>query len=174
MQSLNSFKIASLGLLLILVLSCKKEPIPYCNNDCNKKSVAFETILHETSQYYGVKSNLIIQDKETWQQLWNKIYPEGSISPSTPILPEVNFDQYTVIAIFQGEKGSGCTTTIQQINAHCNTVDVSFQEEEPGKNCYTLAVLTYPCHIIKIPKTLQPVNFTSSLKIYDCPIFLLE
>jgi len=113
-------------------------------------AVNYEVIQQGT--YSGMKESFagVIKNKKDWQDLWKKHV--GLIVPQPP-LPEVNFDNEVVAAIFAGEKRtSGYQILPQEIKTEGNDVVLRYRQTEPPANSFTLQVLTQPHLMIKIQK----------------------
>lgn len=61
--------------------------------------IAFETVLRHRSSRILQKKNVVVTNPQDWQKLWKKM---GFLE--TPI-PEIDFSQRTLIAVFNGESG---------------------------------------------------------------------
>ncbi|MGY0408595.1 MAG: hypothetical protein ACWIPJ_09635 [Polaribacter sp.] len=96
------------------------------------------------------KSNLIINNQTDWQNLMNKMDSAGYKQSNTFSETAINFDKYSIIAIFLEIKGHGWEITINNITENKTNISVSIKNEE-----YITSVITQPFHIVKIPKTNQ-------------------
>lgn len=127
--------------------------------------VKFDTLGKAQTSEHGEKENYVVNSQEEWRQLWDKI--TGPTARAMPV--PVNFDKETVVAVFQGQKGSaGYTIEVTKILQANGTLEVFITGTSPGKNCLTAAVITAPYHIIKVEKFTREVKFTQEQKVTDC------
>lgn len=124
---------------------------------------------YNTSQYFAVN------DEATWK----KIASEGfyCVDFSNPAnshpcnVPRIDFSTQTVLAVFQGWKGSsGYSIKITKIDQAESLLIVHVQETVPDRSghCSFLAVMTYPYQIVTIPKTQLPVSFKAQTVVLTC------
>lgn len=114
------------------------------------------------------KTNRVITNSSEFEQLWKDLH--ASRSP-IPKLPEVNFEEYTVLASMMGVQSSGgFHITIQKVGVSGDMVGVQIEEVEPGQGCITISALTSPFHIVKVPKiaTGQDVRFATNRSTKVC------
>jgi hypothetical protein len=146
----------------IFILGMTNQPI------ITDSDIAFLDI--DNGFYCGVveRLNYTINDRTSWQNLWNDIY---STCSSIPDLPEVNFSTDFILAVFQGERPTGgFVTNITQIDLTEDGYIVYVDELHPGPNCGVTQALTQPYHIVKIsgyPLDL-PAQFVYNITTYDC------
>lgn len=122
----------------------------------------------------------VINSKQEFDQLLNKsMYSfRGSIesndnlkliASSETVIPEVDFEKYTLIAVFMGElPTSGYSINIDKVIEEKNDVKVFLTETSPGKDCQVNQVFTYPSKAIEVPKISKSVNFISNKVVEDC------
>jgi len=126
----------------------------------------YETI--DKGEFSGIHhpETAVINGPDQWETVWqahtSDIYP-----PPPP--PPINFENHTVIGVWLGERPSN--------NHHVTIVDVQFDPCEdlmtvfydytPNIACGPLDVMTYPFHIIVLPKFDFPVYFIGNE--VDCP-----
>jgi hypothetical protein len=98
-----------------------------------------------------------IRTPEEWKALWAEhVQPQIPAPPA----PEVDFDRYTLVAVFAGEKPStGYSVAIQRIQFQPDRVIVHYAETAPPRDAAVGAALTQPYEIRLIPKTGLPVQF---------------
>ena len=120
---------------------------------------SFENIDKGEISGYETRINLTIRDDAVWEAVWNEMQ---SIQSHPDDLPEVDFTEEIVIAVFRGPCGSnGYYITITRIDVTLTNYMVYVQESGQGG---PLAVMTYPYHVVKIsghPLNL-PVQFIFS------------
>ncbi len=103
---------------------------------------------------------LVIQTEEEWEALWDKAGGEP---------PTVDFESYTVLVALLGLSPSGgYAIEIMAASGGPDGVFVRVEATAPGPHCVVIAVITYPAHIVKIPKTDGPFDFDLELSTYRC------
>lgn len=121
--------------------------------------VPFEEIDKGEISGHNSRANFTIRDDGAWETLWTEMQ---SIYSHPDDLPEVNFTEAIVIAVFRGPRGSnGYSITINRIVVTNTNYIVYVQESGQGG---MLTVMTYPYHVVKIsghPLNL-PVQFVFS------------
>ena len=110
------------------------------------EAIEFTTIdKGELTQYLegGLKE---ITRIEEWRQLWQVIKPSDDV-------PEVNFGQYRVVAVFSGNQPTnGYSLEITGVGRHEEAgLSIKLEYCTPGKR-FVNPVITNPYHIIQIPK----------------------
>ncbi|MFC1801459.1 protease complex subunit PrcB family protein [Nanoarchaeota archaeon] len=136
-------------ILLILISGCGTQ-IP--------ESSSFETISHSSSgTRHQEKQDYVIINEDDLMEMWEKVYT--NVDP-VPELPDVNFDEEMVIAVFLGTKPTGgYTIEITEVVETEDSLEVYVKETSPSpRNIVALAV-TYPEHIVKVEKTDKEVVF---------------
>lgn len=152
-----------------IYLFLSKNQIP--NSNTTGESIPFENI-EKNSQSGGTitnKENFIIVEQEEWSRLWNlltdRIFPK-------PELPTVDFEKESLIAVFQGQKGSGgYSIEIIEVQKIGNMITIFINESEPGSSCNTTSAMSEPYHIIKLPNpgiTEADISFRYKTSINKC------
>lgn len=127
--------------------------------------VKFETLGKAQTSEHQEERNYVISTGEEWGKLWDKI--TGPTAKASPV--PVDFEKETVLAVFQGQKGSaGYVIEITKIIKVDNNLEVFVTKTSPGKSCLTAAVITAPYHIVKIEKFGGEVKFIQEQKVIDC------
>ncbi len=109
---------------------------------------------------YGNVTFLVIQTEEEWEALW-------SMAGGDP--PTVDFESYTVLVALLGLRHSGgYSIEIEAVNESPEGVVVQVEATGPGPKCSTTAVITFPAHIVKIPKADGPFHFNLGQSTYGC------
>jgi len=128
--------------------------------------VTFETIGKHSSGGQREKQSYAITNKEEWQSLWELVHTH--VTPK-PDLPEVDFSNRMVIAVFQGEQTSGgFAITITDLLKNGKKLTAKVTEMTPGSSCGVTAALTQPYHIIVTDK-VRKVKFKVKREIKECP-----
>jgi len=122
----------------------------------------------------------VINSREELDQLLNKsmFSFKGTIesnnnlklaASSETVIPEVDFEKYTIIAVFMGElPTSGYSINIDKIIEEKMGVKVFLTETMPGKDCQVNQVFTYPYQVVKVPKISKIVDFIYNKVVEDC------
>jgi hypothetical protein len=114
-------------------------------------SLTFEEIEKGEISGYESRDTLVIRDDAAWEALWTEMQ---SIYSHPDDLPEINFTEAFVIAVYRGAFGSnGYSIAITRIVVTIVEYIVYVQESGQGG---PLAVMTYPYHVVKILG--HPVN----------------
>ncbi|MHA1213942.1 MAG: protease complex subunit PrcB family protein [Candidatus Hodarchaeales archaeon] len=114
------------------------------------KPIYFLTISKGLDARYDHKF-LVIHNKEDLDNLTSEL---------ELVIPKVDFYSYFVVAVFQGEKGSsGYDIKITNIEFSTTTFRVYVREQEPCSDCMVLDVMTYPYHIIVVPRIIGYFHF---------------
>jgi len=99
---------------------------------------------------------VVIRKADEWKKLWAKTH--GNVTPP-PAVPEVDFDKNMVLAVYQGQKGSGgYDVKIVKVVKGNKGVTAQVKETAPGKDDIVLTVITSPYHIVVVPKA-EDVKF---------------
>jgi hypothetical protein len=89
---------------------------------------------------------LVVRDAAAWRTLWQQH------SPDRP-MPAVDFAKESVVAVFLGSKPTaGYNVTIVSTTEGGGALVVKYREERPKAGGATAQVLTFPYHIVAIPK----------------------
>lgn len=91
------------------------------------------------------ESNLIISNNSDWQSLLTQIDSVNSFSSGFSEV-DIDFDQFTVLAVFLDVKPSIWFVEVVSVVESSNTIAISIDEIETG-----LDAISQPFHIIKIP-----------------------
>ncbi len=149
------------GLLLISVvmLGCLQQSntataTPSGNNADGNIEVQLE---HLPLVYQTTNSTYVFSDQKEWDDFLNRV-PSEYKNPNSQL--DVDFSQYTVLAVFSWQKNSGgYATNILKVKEWPEVIIAFVQEISPGNYCTTTSALTEPGDIVKIKKTDKPVQF---------------
>jgi protease stability complex PrcB-like protein len=90
---------------------------------------------------------VVVRDAAEWRKLWQQH------SPDRP-LPTVDFSKESVVAVFMGSRNTaGYNITIVSTTEANGVLIVRYRETTPPRGGVTAQVLTFPYHIIAIPKS---------------------
>jgi PrcB C-terminal len=121
-------------------------------------TINYEVLLEGT--YSGIREPLqkVVTSNEDWEELWKK---HVSVIVPQPPVPEVDFENYVVAALFAGEKRtSGYQIRIKEIAPQGQNIVVRYKMVEPPENSFMLQVLTQPFVLIELPKPQGTVQLT--------------
>jgi hypothetical protein len=100
----------------------------------------------------------VITTNQEWEDLWKK---HVSIIVPQPPVPEVDFENTVIAAIFAGEKNkSGYQVRLKEVVPQGKDVILHYKLVEPPENSLTLTVITQPFIFVKIPKPEGTVQLT--------------
>lgn len=99
---------------------------------------------------YTKKAYLVIEDETEWQEVWDKAFPNESI-------PDIDFDDYIVIAVFMGEKTySGYKANISDVYDKNYSSNSPFVDIAESYNRYGSSREIQPYHIVALQKNDFP------------------
>lgn len=139
----------ALSLLSVLVIACSAS---------TGEEVSFTVIAEgDTAADYPDEQGIVISSPTDWQTLWEQIHRYSLPQPS---LPEVDFTQHTLLAVFAGEKRSGgYGIRVEKMSRTDQTMIVHVIGTSPAPDEMTIALITYPYQIVKILDTHLPIRF---------------
>ncbi|MEF3077977.1 protease complex subunit PrcB family protein [Winogradskyella poriferorum] len=141
--------------ILLFALNCKS-----AENQAKMKQE--NIILIGKGNLYGSgaegveKQNLVITTTEEWKDLLNKINAANKVSDSFSET-DIDFSEYTVIAVFDEIKNSGGHSLNLAIQETKEKILVEVLRK--GPNGIATSVMTQPYYIVKIPKPSLPIVF---------------
>ena len=98
----------------------------------------------------------VIKTQQEWSDFYRVLTNRNHPQPPTP---SVDFDKYTIVAAFMGEKNNGgYTTEITKVVKDGTGARIYVQESSPAGGRSTMA-LTQPYHVVKVPKLSGKVGF---------------
>ena len=155
-------------LVVILIISSiilfkRNQNTPSTNNQMNSNELFFRTIEKNANNQLTERTTKVIKSQTAWQALWE------ALSITDGPTPAVDFNAKMIIAIFQGQKGTGgYEIEVTKILERENYIEVFAKETSPGVNCGADAVITSPYHIVELNKSDKEVTFTFEQKITNC------
>ncbi|MEH2371468.1 protease complex subunit PrcB family protein [Nostoc sp.] len=119
-------------------------------------NINFTTIARGADSGHQGASQMVIDNLERWIDLWQQ-HTCNTEPPS--LVPQVDFTRYRVVVIFAGEKPTGgysveilsAETSSSQTKDRSSLV-ITVQYRQPGAGDFVTEALTYPYHMIRIPK----------------------
>lgn len=129
---------------------------PFLGGSIFNMNIHFSTIAWGIDSDYPEARKMIVNQPKQWVQLWqlHTAYDE----PPPPV-PKVDFNRYRVLAVFAGEKPTGgYSVDILSVEAGSSqskeqtSLLVTIKFCQPEEDEMVTEALTYPYHIIQIPK----------------------
>lgn len=130
-------------------------------------TIGFQTI--SRGYYSGHKSPAyyVMVNEDEWREVWNQ---HDSIHYPQDPLPEVNFSETIVIAVFMGEFNTGgYGIEIKEILNINQLIVVKVEKTFPGEGCILTEALSQPYHIVKINKIDKEITFETVERTIECP-----
>ena len=113
--------------------------------------------IHQSEDGLATAKQKVIKSKAAFQRLWNSMHNNET---NTPDLPDVNFQDRMVVAVFQGKKPtSGYQINVTDVCKRKSNLAVTAKVQEPGPKCATLQKITYPNQLVTVPKVQGKVDF---------------
>lgn len=113
----------------------------------------FETIDHGTYSYVTEEKFETILNYDDWNNFW-KLHAGGSV-------PSIDFQKDMVIVVHLGTRNSGgYWVTVTKIESQTDKLVVYYDEVIPV--CYVTLMVTYPYHIIKLPRDEKQPSFVKN------------
>jgi hypothetical protein len=107
----------------------------------------------------GQQSNIdaplqvVVRTEAEWTKLWQQHAPDRP-------RPAIDFSKEMVVGVFLGSRPTGgFSVAIVSATPKDGTVIVSYKESRPRPGVMTAQVLTFPFHIVAVPKTAGEVRF---------------
>ncbi|HKB13049.1 MAG TPA: protease complex subunit PrcB family protein [Vicinamibacterales bacterium] len=97
---------------------------------------------------------VVIRNEAEWTRLWQQH------APNRP-RPQIDFDKETVLGVFMGSRpNAGFSTAIVSAMEGGGALFIRYTETRPSPGVLTAQILTFPYHIVAIPKaTATNVKF---------------
>ncbi|TMI09973.1 protease complex subunit PrcB family protein [Candidatus Bathyarchaeota archaeon] len=145
------------------------------DHEISKKDVAIHTIPGGWGGN-GQPAYFVINDQSTLSTVWteefctsHRIFDPTNPTACVPPVPEVNFTERTVLAVFLGEKPTGgYSIQITDVDSRASHLVVTVLTTVPGPYCIVTQAFTSPYQMIWIPKTDQKVLFVSETNVINC------
>lgn len=139
--------------LILLIILFILFPLSFCR--CTPTQLV--TIGKGYYSGYTERAFLVIKTQDEWRTIW-KVHAEIRLPLKGP--PEIDFTKETVIAVFRGKcPTGGYTIEIDTIEKMKDKILVYIIETQPRPDTIVTQALTQPYHIIRIKKTILPIEF---------------
>lgn len=153
-----SVLILSLGLLGCQV-TVNQEPNPIPTSSAITENVP-STTLSQTSSRIEEMQTRVISSQSEWESFW--LNHTGSNADR----PVIDFDEQSVLAVLLGERNTGgYTVEITRVQETARILTVEYQEIEPPADSSVIQILTYPSHVVSIPRSesdYDAINFVKT------------
>ena len=124
--------------------------------------------------FSGIGENLrvVIRDHDAWRDMWKRIHSlnqgYGSVRELPP-LPEIDFsEEMIVVAALGGRPSSGYAVIVDNAYQRDDRLEITVRTVSPGRGCMSLAVVTAPVDVVRLPKTERSVVFRETEIAHDC------
>ena len=99
-------------------------------------------------------TQVLVRTDAEWTALWNRH------SPDRP-KPKMDFSKEMVVGVFMGSRpNAGFSTAVTMTSAANGALVVKYTETVPPRGAITAQVLTFPYHLVAIPKAdVKDVKF---------------
>lgn len=115
---------------------------------------------------YDQPRTLVIHDRETWVRTWADIYRRADPPPP---MPEVDFaNEMVVVAALGPRPSSGFEVIFTGASEAGDVVTVDVESRTPAASCVTLAVITSPVDLARIPRRNGAVTFRTTGTVVNC------
>jgi len=113
----------------------------------------------------GVQSNIdsprqaVARTPAEWEALWRAHSGAGRRGAGAEA-PNIDFDREMVVAVFSGSRPTGgFSVAIVSATQRDDTLVVAYNETSPQPGAIAAQVLTFPYHIVAVPKHTGRVTF---------------
>jgi hypothetical protein len=117
-------------------------------------------VIESTSSGITTARFVVVKDNAAWGALWRE--HKLNLTP-TPAVPPIDFGQQMVVAVFVGQRPSGCdSVAIKAVKQTATKLMVEYKESDPppaGLNC--TAALVFPAELASTAKSDSPVEFVA-------------
>jgi hypothetical protein len=116
-------------------------------------TLSMTTIARNAQSGVDQARQVVVKTGDDWRALWKEH------APMKP-LPEVDFTQSLVLAVFMGSQPTGgYMVEIRRVRAEPSGLVVEYAETRPGPADVTAQVITSPCHIVTVPQHAGTITF---------------
>jgi len=92
------------------------------------------------------KKQVLVRTDAEWTRLWQQHAPDRP-------RPAVDFSKEMIVGVFMGSRpNAGFSTAITKTTAGNGVLIVRYTEKVPGARTVSAQVLTFPYHLVAIPK----------------------
>ena len=130
--------------------------------DISTTEMAFTTLDESSQSGVTRPATLVIKDAAAWAGLWAE--HAGGERP----LPQVDFQDSMVIAVFRGSQPSSCHGTgIASVARLDGKISVLRADSQPGPATFCAALMTTPAHLVVVERSDLPVEFATERTVSE-------
>lgn len=132
--------------------------------ESENKPVPFETIKFGSFGFGRHRENTQyeIRSEKDWELMWryaHGLWPEEQVPRRHP-LPPIDFKKEMILAAFQGTcPSTGYSVRIEQVRDAGDKLIAVVKQRTPAPDQIVGHLITYPSHLIRLPKSDKPVCF---------------
>jgi hypothetical protein len=129
-----------------------------------RRPVPFRTVAigDGSSSRLQKPTGLVVKSRARWKTLWRALGAGGK-------LPPVDFSRHMLVVASQGRQPSGGhQLRIAGVGDTGDALVADVTEVSPGPGCVTTGVITSPYHVVRVPRSDQPVRFVRHSKENTC------
>ena len=114
---------------------------------------------------------VVVRDRNTWLDVWKRIYQFNPSQGRYPELPEVDFSREMVVVAAMGQQpSSGYAIIIDGAYERDDRLEVVVKSVINLKCGAVLTMVTSPIDIVRLPKIERPVVFREIEVVPDCKL----
>ena len=122
--------------------------------------------LYRHSSALEDSARYVVRNRDEWIALWSRI--TANHGPKRPA-PDIDFEKEMLLVAAMGTRATGgYTIEIEAVDLDSSAITASVRGRSPGKSCGTIAALTAPVDIVRIPRSDLPVRFVEETIVTDC------
>ena len=162
-RSLPRFALAAAGLL---ILACRGSATPEPKAETAPAEIVLETVLQRSIPGQGGgEIREVARDQASWKALWDRLREGSGVLPADP--PAVDFTQEMVIAAAMPTQSCVSKVTVRGVRRSGGELIVDLLEAPPAPNC-TCIVAERPIHVVRLPRSAEPVRFEAERGVTAC------
>lgn len=131
-----------------------------CSGSSEGRKIDYEKIAEGIYAPIPEKAYFVINNEQDYLEFFNK---------TGMVLKERDFEKYTYIAIFMGEKPTGgYIITVREIVLEGGKAKVHVEFNEPSETCFVTQQITRPFLVIRTEKINEQIEFVEGVKKINC------
>ena len=164
MRSFPHFALVAAGLL---VLACRGSATPEPTPGTAPAAIVLETVLQRSLPgQAGGEIREVARDEASWKALWDRLREGGGdVLPTEP--PAIDFKKDMVLAAAMPTQSCVSKVTLRGIVRSGGELVVNLLEAPPAPNC-TCFVSERPIHVVRLPRSADPVRFEAERGVTPC------